>query len=327
MTSEDYKKAMECLEPDPFFRARAAAAVEAGGRPRRRLLRMVVIAAAACLALVGTAFAVTELSNLNIRVWKETGISTNGHTVEFAVDFYPLDTFSQELRDLAAIHPGHIRHIGEESAHQYFKTWGEAHEFIGLTLFRNPVLDSAEPGPTGTNPWEYHRGSSDPDKTHLMLLASVTDDGELDVIQTDGSCVVDGVWVRVFEGIYTERAEGTLYFDSKGYPTTPEGQPINGHCENPLGDGRHARLDMILGDGYEVTQENYTTPNGLEVLIIQSIRPDPKKSTVCCAYFLVDGAMFQVIAGSDGPNCELTQPEPEQAMEVLKKVLDGFILE
>lgn len=55
MTSEDYKKAMECLEPDPFFRARAAAAVEAGGRPRRRPLRMAVIAAAACLALVGTA--------------------------------------------------------------------------------------------------------------------------------------------------------------------------------------------------------------------------------------------------------------------------------
>lgn len=58
MTSEEYKKAMKCLEPDPFFRARAAAAVEAGGRPRlRRPLRTAVIAAAACLALMGTALA------------------------------------------------------------------------------------------------------------------------------------------------------------------------------------------------------------------------------------------------------------------------------
>lgn len=55
MTSEEYKKAMECLEPDPLFRARAAAAAEAGGGPRRRPLRMAVIAAALCAALVLTA--------------------------------------------------------------------------------------------------------------------------------------------------------------------------------------------------------------------------------------------------------------------------------
>lgn len=300
--------------------------MEAGEMPVKEKhfhpMRTALIAAAMCVVLVGTAVAVPELLHLNMRVWEGTGINVNGHTVEVAVDFYPLDAFSQALCDLAARDPGYWRHEDEESLHQYFKTWEEAHDFMGLSLFRNPVLDSAEPGPTGTEPWEYHRGSQDPDKTHLMLLAGVTDDGELYVVQTNSSCVVDGVWVRAIETVYTERAEGTLYFDSRGNLST-----LEGHHEKLLGDGRHARLSMVLGDGYEVTQETYTTPNGLDVLIVQSVRPTSKESTVCSAYFLIRGAVFQVIAGSNGPNSELTNPEPERAMVALKKVLDGFTLE
>lgn len=284
---------------------------------RLRPMRAALIAAALCLALVGTAFAVTELSRMRVN-WGDSGISTDGYSVEYAVDFYPLNAFSQELRGLAAAHPGRqYIPMDEELAHRYFNTWGEAHEYIGLTLFQNPVLDGAEPGPTGTAPWEYHRGSQDPDKTHLMLLASVTEDGELDAVQTNSSHLVDGIWVRVAEVVYTQRAEGTLYYTVEGTYTAEE-------RVKKVGDGRHARAGLVYGEGYEVTQENYTTPNGLDALIIQSIRPEPRKSTLCAAYFLIDGALLQVTAGSDGPNCELTQPEPDQAMAVLKQVLDGF---
>lgn len=315
---QDYREALDALRFSGAGKERIMnGLMETGERPVKRKhyhpLRPALIAAVLCLALVGTAFAVPELLHLNMRVLEGTGISVNGHTVEVAVDFYPLDAFSQALCGLAARNPGYWRKEDEESLHQYFKTWEEAHDFMGLTLFRNPVLDSAEPGPTGTEPWEHHRGSQDPDKTHLMLLAGVTDDGELYAVQTNSSSVVDGVWVRTIETVYTERAEGTLY--------------VNGHHEEILGDGRRARTGLMLGDGYEVTEEAYTTPNGLDVLIIQSVRPDPRKSTICSAYFLIHGAMFQVIVGSDGPNCELTNPEPEQAMAVLKNVLDGFTLE
>ena len=53
MDSKEYKKAMECFEPDPFLRARVAAAVRKRKRPRTRSMRRVLSAVcAAALALV-----------------------------------------------------------------------------------------------------------------------------------------------------------------------------------------------------------------------------------------------------------------------------------
>lgn len=278
---------------------------------RFRPLRTAMIAAAVCLALAGTAFAVTELSRMRVN-WGDFGISKDGYSVEYAVDFYPLSRFSQEVAAMAGLDPS--------QQHKYFDTWDELQEFIGVEIVRNPVLDSAQPGPTGTKPWEYDRGSQDPDKTHLMLLPCVTDDGELRIVQAASTNLIDGFWVRMSEGICTERAEGTLYY-------IPEGSyPVNEPPEKKEGDGRHARLGLVYGEGYETAQENYTTPNGLDALIILAARPAPKESTLCSAYFLIDGAYFQLTVGGSGPNGDLPQPEPEQAMEILKTVLDGFVL-
>lgn len=52
MNETEYKKAMECFEPDPFLRTRTAAAVEAG-RPRVRPLRRVVMIACVAALAVG----------------------------------------------------------------------------------------------------------------------------------------------------------------------------------------------------------------------------------------------------------------------------------
>lgn len=53
MNSKEYQKAMACFEPDPFLRARVAAAVKERKRPRTRPLRKALtVACAAALALV-----------------------------------------------------------------------------------------------------------------------------------------------------------------------------------------------------------------------------------------------------------------------------------
>lgn len=278
---------------------------------RFRPLRMALIAAAVCLALAGTAFAVTEWADLNVRVYKTSPfINKDGHSVEFAVDFYPLDSFNQELIAMGAAED-------PSQQYKYFNTWDEMHAFAGVEVVHNPVLDSAKPG--RKVPWNQDLTS------HLLLLPVSTEDGELEIIQAMGNYLVDGIWVDIFEAIYTERAEGTLYYDSKGYPTTAEGyRHTDGHYERALGDGRHARFGMEYDKGCEVSQETYTTPNGLDVLIIQARQPDSKKTSLG-AYFLSDGVLFQVATWGTGIDGEPT--EPEHAMEILKKVLDGFVPE
>lgn len=78
---------------------------------------------------------------------------------------------------------------------------------------------------------------------------------------------------------------------------------------------------FVYGDGCESSTEDYTTPNGLTATIIKTIYPDGH--AVYNAYFLIDGVAFNVFAR------EYSEPpvmEPEQVLEVLNAVLDGFIL-
>lgn len=316
-TERDYREALDALRFSGEGKERIMKnLMEEGKRPvkakRFKVMRAGLIAAAVCVALVGTVFAVTEQSRMRVN-WGDSGISTDGYSVECAVNFYPLNRFSGEVAAMAGLDPS--------QQHKYFDTWDELQSFTGVELVRNTVLDGAQPGPIGTLPWEYDRGSQDPDKTHLMLETGATDDGELRIVQAVSTNLIDGFWVRMIEGIYTERAEGTLYYAVEGSTS------VNGRLEQVEGDGMHARAGLVYGEGYEVTQENYTTPNGLDALIILAARPAPKKSTMCSAYFLIDGAYFQLIVGGNGPYSDLPQPEPQQAMEILKRVLDGFVLE
>jgi hypothetical protein len=296
---------MNAVPPDLVEEADIQAPVK---RRFSKGVRGALIAACLCLALVGTAFAVTELADLNMRVyWTAPFSNKDGASVEFAVDFYPLDSFTQELIALGA----------EDMSQQcrYFNNWDEMQAFVGVEVVHNPVLDSAEPGPKVGNPWNQDW------LTHVLLVPVSTEDGELRIIQENGSYLVDGIRVEVFAAIYTERAAGTLYYSSKGYPTTAEGfRHVDGHYEKALGDGIHARFGMEYGKDCEVTQETYTTPNGLDVLIIQAFQPDTKETSFG-AHFLMDGVLFQVATWVDGTNGALTT---DHAMEVLKTVLDGF---
>ncbi len=288
-------------------------------RKKTAAWRWGLVAACLCAALLGTAAAVTEYADLRI-LWRTTNpymVSIDGYIVEFPVDFYPVDTFSQGMRDMAASDPGRWKRAGEETAHQYFDTWDDMQDFIGLKLFRNPVLDSAEPRVDGTEPWEYHR-QPDPDKTHLLLLPSNTDDGELYLINASGEYWMDGFYVNVLEVIYTEQAEGNL----GDLYSTGDGKT--------KGDGYHAQWGMGYGSNpgtYEESTEVYTTPNGLTATIVQTTRfSDERESVACCAYFLIEGVQFVVEAKGFSSDADWTMASPEHAMEVLKTVLDGFEL-
>lgn len=271
-----------------------------------RPLRTALIAAALCLALAGSAFAVAELNHIQVR--EEPSIFTNmdQYTMECAVDFYPLDTFNQELFALAdpALH------------HEYFNTWDELEEFIGLDLVNNPVLDRADPVSNG-GLWcvddpqaECYQRHTEQERTHIFLLPFFIDDEELWIIQTNGTYLLDGVLINMYADIYTEQAEGKLYYTRGGGIVDPD----KDHSLPIHGDGYHAETFFEYLKDCETSAETYTTPNGLTATIIKETFPDQHMK--CSATFLIDGALFTVTAWEISPN--------DDAMEVLKTVLDGF---
>ena len=184
MTGQDYRKAMECFTPAPSLRERAAAAAEPGKRPRVRPWRTWLVAAVVCMALVG--MAVAAKSPELLLFWENKPDIGDGYSVQYTVEFLPADTFSPEVAALAAAE--------EPNHHKYFDTWDEMEQFIGLDLADNPVLDEAEPGSLGTQPWDMDH--TEQGTTHILLLPVCEDDGELSIVQCMGSYVLDGVFQR-----------------------------------------------------------------------------------------------------------------------------------
>lgn len=297
MTGQEYRKAMECFTPAPSLQERTAAAVEAGRRPRIRPLRAALAAAAVCAALVGTAVAAEKIPEI-LLFWENKPDIGDGYSVQQTVDFLPAETFTPEVAALAAAEaPNH---------HKYFDTWDEMEQFIGLDLADNPVLDAAEPGPQGTQPWDMDH--TEQGTTHILLLPVCEDDGELSIVQCMGSYVLDGVWVRIMEFAYTERAKGTIYYQM-----------------GSVGDGEHPMLGMVCPEGSESSEETYTTPNGLTALIVKTVWQSKGGGSMCDAHFQIGGAAFSVTVGG-GSSYGLLSADPDQTMEILKRVLDGFVL-
>lgn len=290
MTGQDYRKAMECFTPAPSLRERAAAAAEPGKRPRVRPWRTWLVAAVVCMALVG--MAVAAKSPELLLFWENKPDIGDGYSVQYTVEFLPADTFSPEVAALAAAE--------EPNNHKYFDTWDEMEQFIGLDLADNPVLDEAEPGSLGTQPWDMDH--TEQGTTHILLLPVCEDDGELSIVQCMGSYVLDGVWVRMMEFAYTERAKGTIYYHM-----------------GSVGDGERPMFGMVCPEGSETSEETYTTPSGLTALIVKTVWQSKGGGAMCDAHFQINGAAFSLTVGGD-------KAEPDHAMETLKRVLDGFVL-
>ena len=296
MTGQDYRKAMECFTPAPSLRERAAAAAEPGKRPRVRPWRTWLVAAVVCMALVG--MAVAAKSPELLLFWENKPDIGDGYTVQSTVELLPADTFSPVVAALAAAE--------EPNNHKYFDTWDEMEQFIGLDLADNPVLDEAEPGSLGTQPWDMDH--TEQGTTHILLLPVCEDDGELSIVQCMGSYVLDGVWVRMMEFAYTERAKGTIYYHM-----------------GSVGDGERPMFGMVCPEGSETSEETYTTPSGLTALIVKTVWQSKGGGSMCDAHFQIGGAAFSVTVGG-GSSYGLVSADPDQTMGILKRVLDGFAL-
>ena len=179
-------------------------------------------------------------------------------------------------------------------------------QFIGLDLADNPVLDEAEPGSLGTQPWDMDH--TEQGTTHILLLPVCEDDGELSIVQCMGSYVLDGVWVRMMEFAYTERAKGTIYYHT-----------------GSVGDGERPMFGMVCPEGSETSEETYTTPSGLTALIVKTVWQSKGGGSMCDAHFQIGGAAFSVTVGG-GSSYGLVSADPDQTMGILKRVLDGFAL-
>lgn len=286
MKKEQVLELMNAIPPDLIEEADIQAPVK---RRRPGFIRTGLIAACLCLALVGTAAAVgivSEISGIRLFWQNKLDVSTSSYTAEQTVTFFPIDTFSSEIMDLTA---------------KYFHTWDEAEKFIGLKVADNPVLNKAQPYKVALWDGDY----TGQERTSILLLPVFTEDGELKTIQVCGSYLIDGVWVRIYEFIYTEQAKGNLY----------QGRDKE--------DGTHPGWTTVYPKGSELSQETYTAPSGLTAAVVKMTRSTPEESAMCDAHFLINGVPFVVMVGT-AP--EGTQKDIGHMLRTLQMVLDGFEL-
>lgn len=261
---------------------------------RFRPLRAGLIAAVLCLALAGTAVAVQVFE---VRVDLQTNPVHPGdnYTVTGGIALFPVDGFPQQVQDLAVPH---------ETTGQNFTSWAEAEEFLGRSLPRSTVLDSAEPGPRA-------KVSGSDRTSHIMLHTSTTDQG-ICSIGVEGHYLLDGLWVQQAALLYTDKAEQ----NHREYGR--EGEEFKGG------------VVMTYEEGGTMTEETYTTPGGLSATIV-GVTPAPGSShptTDYNAHFSINGIQYSVLVRfymvGRTPAEAAAADDPAHTLEVLKQVLDGF---
>ena len=278
MKKEHIMDAMDYIDPSLV----AAADAPAPRRGKVRRLRPALVAACLCAALVGTAFAVQQFAvRVDLNGTEMTGYGDYGnYTVSGGIGYYPADSFSQEARELAV-----------REAARSFHTWDELEQFIGRNLMDNPVLEGSEPGvPTSIETME---GTP----THIMLVPSADQDGELSTLLTWDSYYVDEVVINRIAMTLTDRAQEQY----EEYGVDPASV-------------------LYYEKGSQVTLEQYTTPGGFTAAIVQV------EDSLCTTYqasLSINGVRCIIsarpmVAGQDIPE------DPAHTLSVLKTVLDGF---
>lgn len=129
-------------------------------------------------------------------------------------------------------------------------------------------------------------------------------------MEASGHYVLDGIWIQQGARLYTDKAEEN--YKKAGMEFDP-------------GD-----ILMYEGGG-RMAEEIYTTPSGLTATIV-SVTPSENSAkfvTEYNAHFSINGIQYRVSAETDAVGYTLdTVPEdPAHTLDVLKSVLDGFVLE
>lgn len=261
-----------------------------------RPLRAGLIAACLCLALVCTAGAVQFLG---ARIdWQAKDPLRSGGSYGAKVDTarFPADSFPQQIQDMAE--QGGL--TGKN-----FKSWEELEEFLGRDLPDSAVLGSAKPGPRAVVSGAEKGG------TNILLCVRTCKQGIFS-IEATGHYVLDGIWVQQEARLYTDKAEEN--YKEAGLEFDP-------------GD------ILIYEDGGEMTDETYTTPSGLTATIVTVVLPERhgRSGTRYNAHFSISGIQYRVTAsvyeaGMTGADAAAAE-DPAHTLEVLKRVLDGFVQE
>ncbi len=279
---------------DPELIAAADAPIPRRGRTRR--LRPALIAACLCAALLGTAGA-AQFFGVNVDLQTNSDHPGDNYTVTGGFAFFPVDSFPQQIQDMAA---------ADKVAGRNFASWAELEEFLGRKLPSSTALASAQPGPQ-----ERFAGSER--GTHILLHTYTADQG-LVSIGAEGNYVLDGVWVQQSAQLYTDKMEQNY----KEYGL--EGEEFNGG------------VVMLYEEGSAMSQETYTTPGGLAATIVE-VAPAPgavRPTTDYNAHFSINGIQYHVTAqpycvGMTGAEVAASD-DPAHTLDVLKTVLDGFVL-
>lgn len=260
-----------------------------------RTLRAGLIAAALCVAMLGTAGA-AQFLGARIDWQAEDPLRSGGSSYGAKVDTtcFPADSFPQQIQDMA----GQGSLVGKN-----FKSWAELEEFLGQDLPDSAALGSAKPGPRAVVSGTEKGG------TNILLCVSTCKQGIFS-IEATGHYVLDGIWIEQEARIYTDKAEENYKEIDKEFES---------------GD------ILIYEDGSEMmTDETYTTPNGLTATIVTVVLPEGhgRSSTRYNAHFSISGIQYRVTAsfyraGMTGAEAAAAE-DPAHTLAVLKQVLDDF---
>lgn len=341
--TERYKNMMESVELSGEARAAIEETIAAAPAPNRKMrpVRVAVIAACVCLALAGTVFAAELLPKLRVETHDTSpldgspaiGFST---VIEYdgdVIEEYPADgkmelkgdtkdnlvnevympvrklepeAFSDELLALAAETTGFTR--------ADFENFSDFEKFIGIELFSNPILDESRTA-------SINRGETRDEIVQYKCAVEFSSlDGNLRWVGFDANYLAN----------YTEMKEEEILARQKEIIEKLEKDPtadktfatrdfvqvymsVRMYTTNsPILPGEMFGTHLFL-DGTTFSSETYTSPNGLEAVIISVYMP--YGSVWHYAKLGINGAAVTL---------EVSHNDPSYALETLKDIIDAF---
>lgn len=264
-------------------------------KPQR--VQTAIAAACVCAALLGAVYAVeaatrpwvTDFYHNRHIEWSDGRDGTyDGYAIYGGVELIPVDSMPENVIAFAQKH-ANVKAGYISLAHESLDA---AEAYLGLNIQDNPVLQEL------SKRYDHHtphikKGA------HCVMWMAPSEDGPI--------CFYVSAyysWIGPEDGTVFIDVTENLYTDLLPYsPDETGGGPLF-----------HAGADF--------EQTEYVTPSGLETVIVR-VTPDREdevnKNVLYQAYFSRNGARFEVEARSGSE-----EDNPEQALEILQQVLDGF---
>ena len=280
---------------------------------RRKVPAAALAAALLTVVLAGTAVAVEIINRVEVGLVNpdETGVSTEGYSLQVKFSPIPLESLSDEaLERFARGEGGDIqRYEGNDGEYVSWThhSWAEAEAFLGLDLGRNPLLEQY--------PEVYLSNSYDPDEGTCWVGGVLADD--------EGTKIPAGF--DVCSGYQIEdchvQVMAELRVDSPAAAAFPGTRAGIEHEAFQYVDAGTVEGCYTTEDKQFSTEE-YTAASGLTAIIVSRsdtraydpdddewIRPD---ST---AYFARENAWFSI---------ECVGPDCARETAMLKQILDAY---